>query len=120
MTAPLRLPGALLVLLACALVGHLWMQRVTAHAETAPVAHADVQAHESDSATPAEGTHQMAAGCLAVLAAAAVLRPVTSTSARHEAAPRTEAAPAAPLRRRPRQPPRPRRAPVDQGVLLRV
>lgn len=120
MTAPTRLPGALLVLLACALVGHLWMQGAPVDDGTAPAQHGAVQAHQTDTAAPAEGAHRMVVGCLAVLAAVAVLRPSVSISARHAAALRPVAAPAVPFRRRPRRLPRSTRAPVDQGVLLRV
>lgn len=120
MTPPIRLPGALLVLLACALGGHLWMQRVPAHTGTSSAEHVIVQAHETDTGAPADGAHEMAAGCLAVLAAVAVLRPAASIGARHDAAPGTVTAPAVSFGRRPRRPPRPQRAPVDQGVLLRV
>jgi len=110
------------VLLACALVGHLWMQTAGGHAGADPATHAGVHGHEAAEVGRGSDTaHAMATGCVAVLAVVALMSPRLRAVVRRDPAPGA----AVPIlgtagRPHPLRPPRPARAPVEQGVLLRV
>lgn len=110
------------MLLACALVGHLWMQTAGAHAGADPASHAVVHGHEAAEIGAGSGNgHEIAAGCVAVLAVAALMSPRLRAVVRRHPAPGAAVRVLGTARSpQPLRPPRPARAPVEQGVLLRV
>lgn len=122
------MPGALLLVLACALVGHLWMQSAGAHAGADGGTHAAAHGQEAaahgqvaaETDTRSRAAHQMAAGCIAVLAVVALMGRRAVAVVRRDRASGAARVAAVPGPRPPARPPRLARAPVEHGVLLRV